>query len=275
MNYSYVSPSKRYGITERKKSELDALSIKVIDAQYEVDQLQAIVTSLTEKSQNFLGFLAYADTNRAHTLSNRNLLDQVVQNVDSLKGNSEIAYKQMIDADKSTKALAIQVKSLIDKLIYSAEVINKLSNQVIRTKAINPLISDDLIARITAAGTDANNAVALTLIALQATFATQASNLESEAATVLEYMQSIKLQEILTIDPKDISDITGVQKKCLKNLLYDAYSDAESQYTKAQKASIDTTRELNAAIADLNKAQIKLKSLQLGLAAGNAAALAS
>lgn len=275
MNHTYINPSKRYGITEKKKSELDALSIKVIDAQYQVNQLQAIVTSLNEKSQNFLGFLAYADANRTHTLSNRNLLDQVVQNAVSLKGNSEIAYKQMIEADKSTKVLATQVKNLIDKLIYSAEVINKLSNQVIRTKAINPLISDDLVARITTAGTDANNAVALTLIALQATFATQASNLESEAATVLEYMQAIKLQEILTEDTKESSDIAGLPKKCLKTLLYDAYREAETEYTKAQKASIDTTKELNAAIADLNKAQMKLKSLQLGLAAGNAAALAS
>lgn len=275
MNYAVISPATRYGITEKKKAELDALAIKVTDAQYDVDQQQAIVTSLTEKSQNFQAFLAYAESNKIHTLNNRNLIDQVVQNALDLKNNSETAHGEMLAADEKTRTVAIQLKNLIDKLIFSAEVINKLANQVIRTKAMNPLISDDIISRISAAGADANNAVALTLVALQSAFTTQAANFESEAATALEYTQAIKLHKILTENPPQTSDIADLKKKCLKDLLYEAYASAEDAYVQAHKANTDTTRELNTAISDLNKAQIKLKSLQLGLAAGNAAALAS
>jgi hypothetical protein len=267
-------PSKKYGITEKKRAELDLLTNQVIDAQYDVEQLQAVVNSLTEKSEKFQGFLAIADTNKAQALSNRNLLDQVVQNALSLKDNSQIAFNEMVLADSKTKEVAKEIKNLINKLIYSAEVINKLANLVIRKKALNPLISDDLVSRIGTAGTDANNAVALALVALQSTFAAQASNLESEAATALEYTQSIKLYQILTgtmPDGKKSEDYDN----CLAKLLYDAYNSAKISYEHAHQATRDTTIQLNKANANLTKAQIKLRSLQLGLAAGNAAALAS
>ncbi len=180
----------------------------------------------------------------------------------------------MVIADSKTKEVAKGIRNLINKLIYSAEVINKLANLVIRKKALNPLISDDLVSRIGTAGNDANNAVALALVALQSTFAAQASNLESEAAAALEYTQSIKLYEILTgttPDGKKSKDYDN----CLAKLLYDAYDHAKKSYEQAYQASKDTIDQLNKANVNLSKAQIKLKSLQSGLAAGNAAALAS
>ncbi|WP_158992504.1 hypothetical protein [Mucilaginibacter sp. L196] len=267
-------PVKRYGVTERKKAELDAIAVMVLDAQYDVEQLQAIVTSLTEKSNKFQGALADAIADRAHTLDNRNLLDVVVQNALSLLENSEKAFSETVIADVSTKNTATAVKSLIDKLIYSAEVINKLSTMVIRKKALNPLISDDLVSRITVAGNDANNAVALTLVALQAAFTTQASSMESEAAASLEYIQSMQLYETLTGTNYQLEETRNVDT-CLKTLLYQAYDQAESAYKHAHRANADTLVQLNEASVNLIQAQIKLKSLQAGFAAGNAAALAS
>jgi len=267
-------PVKKYGVTERKKAELDHLANLVLDAQYEVQQLQAIVTSLTEKSNKFQVALAGATADKAHALDNRNLLDAVVQNANSLLQNSDIAFTETVMADVSTKNTASAVKSLIDKLIYSAEIINKLSTIVIRKKALNPLISDDLVSRITTAGNDANNAVALTLVALQAAFTTQASNMESEAAASLAYIQALQLYETLTgTDYK--GNTTQNVATCLKTLLYTAYDHAEVTYKHAHRANKDTLLQLNAASVNLVQAQISLNSLQASLAAGNAAALAS
>jgi hypothetical protein len=269
-----LDPTHKYGITEKKKAELDQLSNQVIDTQYEVEQLQAVVTSLTDKSAKFQSFLAIAEANKTQTLNNKNLVDQVVQNALSLMNDSEVAFNEMVLADSKTKTVAIEIKDVINKLIYSAEVINKLATLVIRKKALNPLISDDLVSRIGTAGKDANNAVALALVALKSAFASQASNLESEAATALEYTESMKLYQILTGKYPEAGE-SETPENSLHGLLHTAYDRAENAYKNALKANTDTIRQLNQANADLNKAQIRLKSLQSGLAAGNAAALAS
>jgi uncharacterized coiled-coil protein SlyX len=266
-----LAANRKYGITEKKKAELDALTLDVLDAQQEVEQFQAIVTSLTDKLNNFQGFLATAEANRTHALDNRNLFDQLAQSALDLQNNSEIAFNEAFDANQETQKLARMIKSVISKLIYSADVINKLYNLITRKKALNPLISDDLITMIGTAGKDANNAVSLTLIALKSVFAAEASNMESEAASSLEYLQAIESYELLTAD--QLSDTSTVSS--LKSVLYTAYDSSKTIYDQFQKACTKITHQLNESNMSLNKAQVKLRSLQSSLAAANAAAYAS
>lgn len=260
---------KRYGITERKKTELDALTIQVIDAQENVAQYQSIVTSLTAKATDFHAFLAIATNNKTQAYTNKVLVDQLVQSAINLQSNSDIAFNEMVIADARTKTLTSNVNAVMNKLIYSAEVINKLANLVIRKKALNPLISDELVSMISTAGTDANNAVALSLIALQSTFVAQATVMESETAVALEYTQSIAFTKLLT------GAVAGGSPISLQGLFHQAFATAKKNYRLTEKANFRTTNQLDMAKANLNKAQVKLKSLQSGLAAANAAALAS
>lgn len=260
---------RKYGITERKKTELDSLTIQVIDAQENVAQYQAIVTSLTSKSTDFQNFLATATKNKTQAYTNKVLVDQLVQSAADLQSNSDIAFNEMVLANARTKTLTANVNAVMNKLIYSSEVINKLANLVIRKKALNPLISDELVSMIVTAGTDANNAVALTLVALQSTFTAQATTIESETALALEYTQSIALSELLSglVSHGTITSLQGLFNK--------AFIDAKAYYTSIEKANFMTIKQLNNAKASLSTAQVKLKSLQSGLAAANAAALAS
>lgn len=268
---------QRYGITEKKKAELDSLKNQVIDAGAIVQQQQIIVNSLNEKATRYQGYLLVADANRTHALSNKNLIDQVVQNAYDLGYNSRNAFNMTAASSNNTTLVAENISDLINKLIYSVEIINKLSNLVIRKKALNPLISDDLISRINTAGTDANNAVALTLIALKSTLAAEASILESEAAITLENKQATKLYLTLTdeksidapLSPQPVTDTS------IRALLYNAYKNSQIAYDKANTANDETARQLNYATTNLSKAQIRLQSLQSGLAAATAAALAS
>jgi len=264
----------RYGITEKKKAELDALTLQVLDAQHEVEQFQAIVTSITEKSQIFTNFLNIAQANKTLALNNRDILDSLVQNALDLRSNSNIAFNEMALADLKTKDVALQVTVIVNELIYSAEVINKLATLIVRNKALNPLISDELVALIGTAGKDANNAVALTLTALKSTFAARASNIESEAATVLEKDQSWAFYQVLT-GTDDEGKPNVQQPVSLKSLLDEAYLTAQSNFTEADLANKRTLSQLNKAASNLNAAQVKLQSLQLGLSAATAAALAS
>src|SRR5262249_1723515 len=109
---------------------------------------------------------------------------------------------------------------------------------------------------------------------LKSVFSLQASNMESEAASALEYTESIKLYEVLTGKHADKSDLEHSQDS-LSHLLDKAYTKSEQAYKEAFRANAETIKQLNAANSDLSKAQIQLKSLQLGLSAANAAALAS
>ncbi|WP_276380291.1 hypothetical protein [Flavobacterium sp. H4147] len=268
--------STKYGITEKKKSEIDALTNQVIDTTAEVQQQQAIVTSLVEKSQRYQGYLLTAENNRTHALSNKALVDQVVQNAYNLAYNSDITFNKMILSSASTSIVSSSISQLINQLIFSVELVNKLANLVVRKKALNPLISDDLIARLASAGTDANNAVALTLIALKSTVAAEASVLEAEAVITLENKQATKLYETLTGENHDLAISTkAVSGNSLQALLYRAYDNAKEAYENAKTANDQTNKQLNIANTNLNKAQIKLQSLQAALAAANAAALAS
>ncbi|MDQ6530919.1 hypothetical protein [Flavobacterium sp. LHD-85] len=268
---------QRYGITEKKKAELDFIKNQVVDATAIVQQQQTIVNSLNEKATKYQGYLLVSESNRSHALSNKNLLDQVVQNAQGLALNSEDAFSKTSTATQDSKRVSVWISDLISKLIYSVEIINKLSNLVIRKKALNPLISDDLITRINTAGTDANNAVALTLVALKSTLAAEASVLESEEAITLESKQASKLYFTLT-GQKSLNQPVPVPNDSdfsIRGLIYHAYKNAQVAYEKANTANDETGRQLSIATANLSKAQIKLQSLQSSLAAATAAAYAS
>jgi hypothetical protein len=274
--------SLKYGVTEKKKAELDVLQSQVIDTQAEVLQQQIIVASLTEKSKRFQDFLLGADNYRTVTLNNKTLVDQVIQNAYDLSYNSKNAFSKMTTSNENTKQVALGTNDLINKLIYSVEIINKLSNLVIRKKALNPLISDDLISRINTAGTDANNAVALTLIALKSILAAEASSLEAEASITLESRQALKLyftlsgEESIDMPLLSANAVLDISKEAsIRDLIYAAYNEALRSYNQTDTANDETTRQLSIATNNLNKAQIKLASFQSALAAANAAALAS
>ncbi len=311
-----LNPPKRrkQAITENKKAELDKLGNQVITAQQNVEQLQAIVTSLTAKSAQFTAFLTTANNNKIHALANKNTAQQLVDSIKDLTDNCRIAVMAMDKANSKTKKLSLVMKELISKLIYSAELINKLLNIIIRQKALNGLISDELIDIVGVAGKDANNAVALTLVALESTFASQASNIESTDISALDYLESINLYKKLTGTKIKITGpltemgnietiafnansilitraieislkVRGVKmefekddtiyKYSLVYLLDEAYCRAAKAYDDAYNANLQTSQLLSKSTAQLSNAQVKLRSLQAGLAAANAAALAS
>lgn len=270
---SYIRPSK-YGVTEKKKAELDALTAQVLNTQNQVEQLQAVVNSLQAKTNRFQDDLNLAKQNKATASANKLDLVSITQSVTDLLASSNIAFDQMVLADTSAKKLAAQMNEVINKLIYSAELINKLGNLIVRKKALNPLISNDLVSMIATAGNDANNAVALALVALKSTFTAQATSIESEATAALELTNAIKLLEIITGKNAQGKPSTRISQ-CLTELIDEAHTQAFKKSVQAEKALQEVTEQLNAAKAQLSKTQVKLNSLQTGLAAANAAALAS
>lgn len=276
--YNNQFGKNKYGITEAKKAELDRLANQVLRAQHEVEELQAVVNSLTAKSADFSAMLTQATANRTGALNNNTMVNQLVQSAYSLYNNSNTAYAGLKDSEARLNKLATKVSKLINELIFSAEVINKLANEVVRQKALNPLISDELITLVTTAGTDANSAVALTLVALKSVFAAETSCIESEANANLVVLNSGKFYEVLSgkvIESLQPVPVEVQKLEPLQKLINDAFTAADTEYNKALQFNNEITKELNNATAALNVAQANLSSLQAGLAAANAAAFAA
>ena len=269
-----ISLSDRYGVTEAKKAELDALQMQVTNQTDYVEQQQAIVTSLTAKVNKFQTFLNEADATRSKALSNKELMVEVVNNARKLMQGSKLGLRQASESDIKIKEIAIGINKVIDMLIYSAEIITKLSNLVTRQRALNPLISEELVANIAQAGTNANNAVALTLVALQSAFASQATSFDTESISSLELVQAKNLFYKLTGKDVEGKPLPAAKNKSIKSLLDQAYKTATSEYDKSLNAFQDASEQLETAQANLDKATVKLASLNAGLAAANAAALA-
>jgi hypothetical protein len=265
----------KYGVTEKKKADIDALTNEVLDNQGQVKQQQAIVTSLTEKSNKLQAQLSDAQNNKSVALTNNDLGEEVLNNARDLMVSSEKTYIQILNTEGQINNLSKNINDVINKLIYSVEVINKLAALITKKKASNPLISDELVSTIATAGTDANNAISLTMVALKSVFASQATISEGESSLALEYLQSVRLIEFILAEEVDTFESDDLPKKGIKELLQESYNTAEFVYDRSLDAYQDTQNQLESAKDDLSQSQIRLTSSQAGLAAANAAALAS
>lgn len=276
---------RKYGVTEKKKSELDALLIEVRNAQDEVAQYDAVLTSLTQKLDQFNNELVIAKANKEQGLANKNLMDDIVLGAQDLTSDSSIVLTRMQTSEGIIKDAASKMSTLIDELIYTAELINKLSDLIVRKKEVNPLISDELIKKVTQAGTDANNAVALTLTALQSIFTSQATNIEGQNVLKLENKFALELNGLIKYLQKDSSILDDVEAFQLtdsiedfmniSDMLLKAYHDYEAIYNSTLIATEDTKKQLTEAKLEYDNAVVNLNALTASLAAAQAAALAS
>ena len=189
-----------YAINEKKQAELNALTFQVTTAQYEVDQFQAKVTSLSQKKAELALALTNAQANKETALSNFTQAKQVVDGIREMVRKTLLTVKQSGQADERINDTAKQLSLVINQLIFSVEIIDKLAQMVNKKQASKGIISKDLVAAITAASADANNAVATTLAALNSCYVAMASANESHQITVLEYIQSLELYALITGD---------------------------------------------------------------------------
>jgi predicted nucleic acid-binding Zn-ribbon protein len=262
INSAGSSQVNHFAITEAKKAMLDNLAKEAADAQYEVEKYQAKVSALADDVERCREFLADAEGMRSKAKSNRDLLDQLIKQIADLQSQSEIANEAMVkDAYKTTDSFKT-LNEVMQKLVYSGSLVNKLFTTVTRAKALNPLISDQLISSLNKAVADTNNAVALTLIALKSAYAAYTMNTESASAAALSHKISVSLQ----------NSFTDKTANSTVRLINEAVNNAEAYYLKTQHMLVERTKQLTEASSQLNTAQVKLNGLQLGLAAGSAAA---
>jgi ribosome-associated translation inhibitor RaiA len=276
---------RKYGVTEKKKAEIDELIIKVRNAEDEVEEYQAVVSSISDKLQKFQAELAIANANKEQGLANKKLMESIVMNVKDLMGDSATVQNLMMTSEDKIKKASSQMSSLINELIYSADLINKLSDLIIRKKQINPLVSDELVTMVTKAGTDANNAVSLTLTALQSIFTSQATNVEGQNVLKLEQKLAKELNSLIEFKDKSNESLNETvlfsttqnedKQLNISDMIIQAYEYYKSIYDSTLAATDDITKQLSEATLQLDDAVVNFNSLKASLAAAQAAALAA
>lgn len=250
------------GMAEKKLAEINKLTGQVIDAQLIADQQQQIVNTLTYHANESGALLTVMDANKDNAFTQNNLSEAFLQIVLDLQENAATANNEGAEAFKQTKKLTADIKSTADRLALSADTLSNLSKVVDNMKVRNVLISPDLITMVKNAMSDMDNAVALIQVALVSSFTTFASAALSTKALALNHAKTTVLYKKLS------------GKKSLSACFSTAYANAKQAYEETEKKTKEDTKQLNVAVSNLSRAQIKLKSVQLGLDAAKAAALA-
>lgn len=253
----FVFHSKEIAERSTPIEEIYALTRQVEEAEQEVKFKQLIVDTQQASSIKNQQFLVSATQIKENELSNKNQIDLLASHAFELKKNSEKALHTISETLVSAQKVAEDIHNLLDKLIFSAEMIHKLQNMLVRQKALNPLISDDLLSMIAAAASDSNNAVDLTLAALKSTFTGVSSCMKADAALQVECKQSLLVSNQMKEGKEAAESIIAI---------------AQSIYRKVIMDDQEQTEQASLANSDLNEATVKLRSLQAGLSAAKAAA---
>lgn len=251
-------------IAIRKSNDLTRLQEQVELAKKRVALQQAIADALQSKFDQFAGFLSLATNNQTSAQTNYNLVKDAVANARSLAKSFDGASDKAHHASDAAMHVSAQVAHLIRKLIFSVEVINKLAQMINKQKVVYPLLPDGLIANMAKANASANNAVALTLTALQSCYAAE--------STILG---SVNLIDQAKNGSATLRDGMQAEAKGLMALFLRAHKDADLAHHKAKQNNEAMITQLAHAQADLALATMNLNSFKAGLAAATAAAYAA
>lgn len=276
------NPVYKDALVNKKYADIEGLTNAVAVAQYEVDELNSIVTSLTAKQTQFSALLSKAESDKNTALSNYNQVKVVANKVATLRQYSSSIAAQMASAlqtDDETPNVYCKVNStaktmsvLIEKLIFSVDVIEKLSGFVNRQKAANPVIPDELVSILGQATSDSNNAVSLTLKAMQSAYSSVYYADDVSSVSGLEMQQAEKLNEILGNEQQDKKNPSSNTLFSQIHIMYDVACDS---YDHALTASAMATSQLEHAQSNLATATTALTALKAGLEAAKAAAFAA
>ena len=265
--------SMKNGIAEQKNAEIDALTSQVNKAQFRVNQLTTVVTSLTAKQANFAALLTDADSKKDAALANLNQAKTLVANVETLQRYSILVSQQTDKSLRNVRETSNHMAELIEQLIFSADVVEKLSGFVNRQKAANNVIPDALVAVLNQATSDANNAVALTLTALQSSYASAASVDQAGSVSALEARQAQQWLTLLTGTSADVQEslaqkrVNAVIKSVEKVLKALGKAQRENQNLMSQQN--EKTQKYEAQLGQLNR-PVTLEASASAVSADNA-----
>ena len=256
--------------SDHYKRYINTLERGVENAQYEVDKYQAIVAALTEKSSLFESYLSQAELEKTQALILKNLTEETFQKITDLRDRSKNVFEGTVVAKQKTNLLNAAFGKVTEQLIYTSGFLNELFVNIIRSKAKNPLISNDLMDAVSLAQQKNIEVISQALKVVKPVVEAQQSINNAEAISSLE-MESAQLL-YKTYSGKGNSDNTPIHKNTSLLLLVEQFFNlAKKNFEEAQINVKKANKELSIAKSALENAEIKFQSLEAGLAAAIAA----
>jgi len=246
-------------ISDLALAKFNELTASIQVANLAVAEKQAIATALAAKSTQVMGYLGQAQTTMETARANRTLVLQAQSSTDGLDRYLQQAKTKTDSTTRAAAELASALSNLVQQLVFACDIVCGVSANVNVIKTDKPITPNELVLHTGNAATDANDAIAKTLLALQGSFTAAATLEEARKSVGLGAGQSASL------------------KQCVGDLstqLVDTYDASEKRYKALSAASENIATQLQIAQSELAAAQTNLDSLKAGLAAANAAAYA-
>ncbi len=240
----YIAPKLADTKKSKASDKLNSFIKEVQNTKEEIDLLEATVSDLSKKAVWMQHKQIRTRTYGNSILEYRNNLLQIIETVNDLMTNESILRLEVIAANKKINQLTKVVDELLKKLLFTMELVNKLSSTIIRKKALNPLISDDLLRSVSIIAENSSLAVDVSLLALQYTFNTLSASNELVAITKQTQLHLSTYYRLLADDKK-------------KQMSLSYLINQEEKETQQQEQQL---------IKDLNQLQIQIEKTNQELA---------
>lgn len=185
-----------------------SLAQEIKDSNEDIRLLETTLDDLNNKLLWMQEAQLRARTYGSSILAYRNDVLQIIDSVNDLNNNIHIARLEINAANTKIKQLAKMVNPLLQKLLFAIDIINKLSNVVTRKKALNPLISDELLTLISSAGVKSNKAFESSLLCWQGAISILSASNESVANSKQAQLHTADYYRLLAGDKKKQSGLS-------------------------------------------------------------------
>jgi len=209
---------------------------QLAEDQYQQEKLKRDINSLTYELRALNSLLDRVTSDKSQILSIQKQYEQILQDSRALKQLSSDCLNNINSANRRSIAIAKETKDLVDHLMYSSDLVTKLANLIVRKKALNPLISQELITQVIQSTKDTDKAIALSLITLKSSFTAESACLSSQAALSLINEECNTLYKLLTDSNSD--------KHSLKAQLEESILSASTKRTQIAQAIQQISAEL-------------------------------
>lgn len=242
--------SKKYAINQRKKSDLAALTDEVAVLEFQQQQQQSVVDELELKVSEFSLLLNEAEAKREQAAVRSDMVISAVSHVRAIMHKASMVKKQTAKSDSVIGKTLNEMKKLVQQVIFSADLVNRLVLMIQKKKSSGALISSELSRVMEGAANDADTAVNATLKALTSCHNAVAASEDSSRLTHQEMHQSIELYAMISGDKNILQEIQELQRRI-----------EEKEHKEHKNFDInDIAEQEKAIIALMNKVEVSIRS---------------
>ena len=257
---------KRFKIEEtaQKSNKIEFLRRQVKRASTQVAMANAKYESCLAKANVFMDLYAEAESNRTAAINYWELFLKVKSSLDTGRQTSDVSKLKAVNIQHEAEQLIIHWQKVTKDTIKAAKAIQLSADYIQKKKAVNPLISNDLVSDAVAASKKAEKAVEVVIDALTDSLTTLSSSTGAKNDTELTNVYIDRMVSILLEKGQGFDE-------SLEASLKKGLEEAKQHAAQALLATENANKEMNIAKDELSQATAALATWEAALAAAETA----